>query len=161
MPHDRGGVMRGSGVMRDSAAKGGATMGATRAMPTAPGATAMAVARAVTGIVEGITLIGTATANGVAATSHPASALANALPSAPVIATVPSARPWIARTATATSPKRLVRTPPGEWRTQRLLRKVVPSARKAAVAAVAGAGVDGAAAVVVRAKALRHRGRQK
>ena len=160
MPHDRGGVMRGSGAMRDNDARGGATMGATRAMPTAPGATAMAAARAVTGIVEGITLIGTATASGVAATSHPASAVANALPSAPVIATVPIVRPWIARTATATSPKRLIRTP-GEWRTQRLLRKVVPSARKAAVAAVVGAGVDGAAAVVVRAKASRHRARQK
>jgi hypothetical protein len=86
--------------------------------------------------------------------------VANALPSAPVIATVPSARPSIAKPATATSPRRLVRTPPGEWRTQRLLRKGVPSARKAAVAVAAGAGVDGAAAVV-DARASRRRARQK
>ena len=147
--------------MKASGATPGVSTRVTGATAMVRDATAMAAARAVTGIVAGISPIGTATASGVAATSHPASAVANALPSAPVIATVPIVRPWIARTATATSPKRLVRTPLREWRTQRLLRKVVPSARKAAVAAVAGAGVDGAAAVVVRAKALRHRGRQK
>jgi hypothetical protein len=153
--------MRDSGAMRDGDARGGATMRAIRAMPTEPDASEMAAAKAVTEIVEGINPIGTATGSGVAAKRHPGSAVANALPSAPVIATVPSARPSIAKTATATSPRRLVRTPPGEWRTQRLLRKGVPSARKAAVAAAAGAGVDGAAAVVVRAKASHHRARQK
>ena len=152
--------MRDSGARGDSDARGGATMRATRAMPTAPDASAMAAAKAETGIVEGINPIGTATASGVAARRHPGSAVANAPPSAPVIATVPSARPSIAKTATATSPRRLVRTPPGESRTQRLLRKGVPSARKAAVAAAAGADVDGAAAVVVHAKASRHRARK-
>jgi len=151
--------MRDSGARGDSDARGGATMRATRAMPTAPDASAMAAARAETGIVEGINPIGTATASGVAARRHPGSAVANAPPSAPVIATVPSARPSI-KTATATSPRRLVRTPPGESRTQRLLRKGVPSARKAAVAAAAGADVDGAGAVVVHVKASRHRARK-
>jgi len=108
LPHDL------RGAMRDSGARGGASIRATRTMPTVPDASAMAAARAVTGIVDGITPSATVTATAVAATRHPQSAGASASPSALVIATVASARPSIATTVIATPPRCLVRTPPGE-----------------------------------------------
>ena len=87
----------------------GASIRATRVMPTVPDASAMAAARVATGIVGGITAIGIATATVVAVTKHLQSA-ANVLLSALVIATVSSASPPIgAITPTAKSPRRLVR----------------------------------------------------
>lgn len=93
---------------------GGVTIRAIRAMATVPDASAMGAARAVTGIVGGITPIGIATATAVDAARHLQSASANVWPSPSVIATVPSASRSIAAMATATPPRRLVRTQPGE-----------------------------------------------
>jgi hypothetical protein len=100
--------------MMGSGARGGVIIRATRAMPTVPDASAMDGATAATASVDGITPIGIVTATALAARSNPQSAGANASASALPIATVSSGAPSSATMATATPPKRLVRTPPAE-----------------------------------------------
>ena len=104
-------------AMRVSDATDGASIRATRVMPTVPDASAMVAARVATGIVGASTAIGiaTATATAVAVTGRPQSAVASARPSALLIAMEPSAKGSNATvTVTATPPRRLSKIQPAK-----------------------------------------------